>query len=57
MPKWKEGETEFTVRVTYNPKRGYQSSLPKPVMEMLGEPDHITFVLKCRGKIEVKSQN
>ncbi len=55
MPKWKEDATEFTVRVTHNPKRGYQSSLPKPMMQKLGNPDYIKFIFKDKNKIEVQS--
>lgn len=43
MPKWKKDASEFTVSVNYNESRGYQSSIPKPVIEALGEPASITF--------------
>ena len=46
MPKWKNDETEFTVGVNYNNERGYQSTIPKPIMKTLGNPDKITFVKK-----------
>ena len=50
MPKWKKGATEFTVSVNHNDVRGYQSSIPKPIMEVLGEPESITFVIKGSKK-------
>ena len=53
MPKWKKDATEFTVSVNHNEERGYQSSIPKPVMETLGNPDKITFVVKPKKKVEV----
>ena len=43
MPKWKKDATEFTVSVNHNEVRGYQDSIPKPVMEVLGEPEAITY--------------
>ena len=46
MPKWKKDETEFTVSVNYNEHRGYQSSIPKPIIEALGDPNNITFIMK-----------
>ena len=46
MTTWKKDETEFTVSVNYNDERGYQSTIPKPIMEILGNPDKITFVKK-----------
>jgi hypothetical protein len=52
MTRWKKGETEFKVGVNFVDKRGYSSSIPKPVMEALGEPASIKFVLKGK-KVEV----
>lgn len=46
LPKWKKDAKEFTVSVNYNESRGYQSSIPKPIIEALGEPDTITFQIK-----------
>lgn len=43
MPKWKKDAKEFTVSINYNETRGYQSSIPKPVIEALGSPNMITF--------------
>ena len=45
LPKWKENAKEFTVSVNYNEIRGYQSSVPKPIMELLGDPEKVTFVV------------
>jgi len=54
MPKWKKDATEFSVSVNHNATRGYQSSIPKPVMDVLGNPRTITFVVKGK-KVEVKA--
>lgn len=53
MPKWKKDATEFTVSVNHNKTRGYQSSIPKPVMDTLGNPDRITFLIKPKQKVEL----
>lgn len=45
VPKWKKDAKEFTVSVNYNENRGYQSSIPKPIIEALGDPQNITFVI------------
>ena len=45
MPKWKQDETEFTVSVNHNVLRGYQSSIPKPIIDHLNNPKKITFVI------------
>jgi hypothetical protein len=53
MPKWKKDETEFPVSVTKHETRGFQSYLPKPIMEFLGNPDFIKFVIKGK-KVHVE---
>jgi hypothetical protein len=53
VPKWKKGETEFTVSVNHNDVRGYQTSIPKPVAEILGEPKAVTFVVKGK-RVEIR---
>jgi hypothetical protein len=52
MPKWKKGAKEFTVGINYHDRRGYQSSIPKPVIDALGNPDEIKFIIDGK-KIEV----
>jgi hypothetical protein len=54
MPKWKKDETEFTVSVTHHEHRGYQCYIPKPIMEKLGNPESLKFVVK-NAEIELKS--
>jgi len=53
MPRWKKDATEFTVGVNHNETRGYQSSIPKPVMDALGNPSRITFLIKPKQKVEL----
>lgn len=55
MGKWKKGERQFTVSVTYHEHRGCQSYLPKPIIEMLGNPTKIKFIIKDNNKIEIES--
>ena len=53
MPKWKKDATEFNVGVNYNEVRGAQSSIPKPVVDVLGHPEIIKFIIKGK-KVEVE---
>jgi hypothetical protein len=53
VPKWKKDETEFPVNVSYHETRGYQAYIPKPIMDMLDNPDAIKFVIKGK-KVEVQ---
>jgi hypothetical protein len=46
MPKWKKGAKEFIVGINFYDKRGYQSSIPKPIIEAMGKPNKIKFILK-----------
>jgi hypothetical protein len=71
VPKWKKDAKEFTVSVNYNEVRGYQSSIPKPIMDALGSPESVTFVINgdqvklmpsvssesTRTKIKVENSN
>lgn len=54
MPKWKKDAKEFKVSVNYNENRGFQSSIPKPIMDALGNPDNIKFVIQDK-KIKLMS--
>ncbi len=44
MPKWKKDAKEFKVNINYVENRGYSGSIPKPVIEKLGNPDSIKYV-------------
>ncbi len=54
MPKWKKDAKEFTVSVSYHEVRGYAATIPKPIVEHLGRPGHITYV-KRGAKVEVRA--
>lgn len=41
--RWQSDATEFTVGMNYAEVRGYQSIIQKPIVEMLGLRDCITF--------------
>ena len=54
LTKWKKGQGEFVVSVTYHEHRGCQAYLPKPVMELLGNPNKVKFIVRGK-KIEFKA--
>lgn len=56
MPKWKKDETEFTVNLLFTEVRGYWATIPKPIVEHLGNPDKITFLKKTKGRVEVQAE-
>lgn len=48
MPRWKEGTTEFVVSL--NPTSGtHGCKIPKPIVEMLGNPEKLRFVVRGRN--------
>ena len=49
MPKWKKDETKFTVSLGQNDVKGYWCTVPKPIVELLGNPEKITFAI-TKGK-------
>ena len=53
MLKWKKDAKEFEVGVNYVENRGYSSSIPKPIIEILCNPDSIKFVINKSNKIEL----
>ena len=55
MPKWKKDTKEFEVGVNYVENRGYSSSIPKPIIEMLGNPESIKFVINDKNEIALVS--
>jgi hypothetical protein len=54
MPKWRKHQKEFNVSVTYHEQRGSQCYLPKPIIEILGKPNRIKFIIK-NNRIEIES--
>ena len=51
MTRWKKDATEFVVSLLHNRPGGTSiSTIPKPLLEMLGNPNKLKFVIK-NGKI------
>jgi hypothetical protein len=48
--RWKKNAKEFVVGVNYVENRGYSSSIPKPVVEILGNPNSIKYVVSDDNK-------
>jgi hypothetical protein len=53
VARWKKDATEFPVGVNYVEGRGASSSIPKPVVELLGNPKEIVFVMKGK-RVEIR---
>ena len=46
MPSWKKDAKELEVGVNHVEKRGYSSSIPKPIMNLLDNSKRIKFVVQ-----------
>ena len=54
MTRWAKGQSEFTVSLNHDTKRGCIAIIPKPVLENLGVPDRLKFVM-VDGQILVRA--
>lgn len=52
----KKDRKQFTARVTYHEHRCHQSYLPKPIIDILGNPNATKFIIKNK-KIELEKGN
>ena len=58
MTRWSKNATLFSVSVTPNTySKSSQCNIPEPILEALGNPTGLTFVLKKGGAIKVRSWN
>ncbi len=49
MPKWKKDATKFLVSVSNDGNGSNVCRIPKPIVEKLGNPDRIKFVISGKG--------
>ena len=55
MPKWQKNAKEFVVSINYNETRGTQCNIPKPVLEFLGNPEKLRFVITGKN-VRIKTE-
>ena len=54
MGRWKKDETEYTVSLNYDERRGCIAIIPKPILNELSQPNHITFKILKQGVLVVR---
>lgn len=54
MTRWKKDETEFVVSLFINKSRGSMCVVPKPIVDLLGEPKSLIFSVK-NGRVAVEA--
>jgi len=45
MPKWNKEAKEFEVSISYSEKKGSKINMPKPILELLGKPLKVKFII------------
>ena len=51
MSRWKKGEREFQMNVNHNGLGSHLCRIPKPVMELMGNPKTVKFVVKKGNRV------
>lgn len=54
MTRWKKDETEFIVSLFIDKSRGSMCIVPKPIVERLGSPEKIKFMINGKHIIVTK---
>ena len=49
MGRWKKDETEFTINLNHDERRGCIAIIPKPIIEKLNNPSKMKFNLIKNG--------
>ena len=52
MTRWKKDETEFPVSLSFDGTNSKRCRIPKPIIDFLGNPEGLKFVINGR-KIQV----
>lgn len=55
--RWQPDATEFTVGISYFEGRGYQCTIPMPIVRRLGLKSRITFKVSGRDVIVLPGQD
>jgi hypothetical protein len=53
MTRWKKDKKEFEVKLTFDGKNSMICRIPKPILDLLGNPDGLKFTIQGK-KIEVR---
>ena len=46
LTRWKKDAKEFPVSLSFDGTNSMTCRIPKPILELLGEPDGIKFIIK-----------
>jgi hypothetical protein len=46
LTRWKKDEKEFGVKLTFDGRNSMVCRIPKPILDLLGNPEGIKFTIK-----------
>lgn len=46
LTRWKKDEKEFDVKLTFDGRNSMVCRIPKPILDLLGNPDGLRFTVK-----------
>ncbi|MDH3311583.1 MAG: hypothetical protein OEM28_00350 [Nitrosopumilus sp.] len=49
MTRWKKNQKEFSVKLTFDGANSTICRVPKPIIEFLGKPENLKFVIRGKG--------
>ena len=56
MPKWNKDAKEFEVSIHYDNAKGSQIRIPKPILEKIGNPDKVKFIINGKNVTVIPSK-
>ena len=54
LTRWKKDQKEFSVKLAFDGKNSTICRVPKPIVEFLGNPENLKFVIRGKGIIVTK---
>ncbi len=54
LPRWKKDQREFSVKLTFDGANSKICRVPKPIIELLKDPERIKFVIRGKGIVVTK---
>jgi len=51
LTRWKKDQKEFSVKLTFDGTNSTICRVPKPIIEILGNPSNIRFVIRGKSVI------
>jgi hypothetical protein len=54
LTRWKKDQKEFLVKLSFDGTNSTICRVPKPIIELLGSPENLKFIIRGKGIIVTK---